>query len=384
MMKNIPFALPDITAREIAAVTECLSSGWLTTGKKCREFEDRFASFVGARHAVAVNSATAAALLILDCLEAARRDLLFVSPYTFSGPAMMAHQLGMRVVLVDVEPGGFNMDPDALEEALSTHPGYMQRIVMPTHFAGQSCRMVPILESAGSRLNCLVVDDAAHALPSHDVNTGFSVGAQGAKATFFSFYATKTLTTGEGGMIATDDEELAVVLRAKRMHGFNRQVFDRYTNLTTGWRYDIAQRGWKANLTDVAAALGIVQLERQMEMLGRRRSIAERYNRAFAGTGAVLPQINRGHACHLYPLQVDRRDEFIAGMAEAGVQCSVHFIPLHHHSYWRSQLNDVDCPNADAAFAREVSLPIYSGMSDDDVDYVIGAALRLLTHKEAA
>jgi len=258
----LPFALPDISQAEIDGVTECLKAGWLTAGRKVKQFEEELARFVGAKHAIAWSSATNAAHLIFDALKINDKCEVIVPAYTFSGPAMMAHRLGAKIVLADCLPGSYQIDPDHVEELITPATA----LVVPTHFAGQACDMKR-LKSICDKQGVLLVDDAAHAFPTVDGSTGRIVGnGKDSMATFFSFYATKTLTTGEGGMITTDSDALADAIRNLRTHGFNRDIADRYTNSQTGWRYDIAAPGWKANMTDVAASLGLVQLHRALEM----------------------------------------------------------------------------------------------------------------------
>ena len=372
---TLPFAVPDIGPEEIEGVVECLKSGWLTSGQKVAEFEDRFAAYVGAKHAIAVNSATSAALLILDALRVQGREVI-VPTYTFSGPAMMAHKLGARVVLADCRPGSYQIDPEQVARLITPFTA----AVMPTHFGGSSCDMRSLREVCEKR-GVPIIDDAAHAFPTTDPFSGLMVGNGSASlATFFSFYATKTLTTGEGGMITTSDDKLARKLRSTRSHGFDRQVFDRYTNVKTGWRYDIADAGWKANLTDVAAAIGLVQLKRADDLCATRANLAEDYfQRLYGVRGIRLPDYDPLSAWHLFPIQVERkRTAFIARMGELGVQCSVHFIPLHEHSAWErilgrdgtSRIPFKQYPNADQMFAGEVSLPLYSKMTSADTKMV--------------
>lgn len=370
-MGLVPFALPDVTEQEVDAVTTCLRSGWLTSGRKVTEFEQRFAEYVCAEHAIAVNSATAGALLIMHALGIGEGDEVIVPTYTFSGPAMMAHQLGATVKLVDCLPGSFQVDPDAVARAITSRT----KLVMPTHFSGSACNIYALLDLC-EPLGIPVVDDAAHAFPTRYPNNLF-VGTGGlTKASFFSFYATKTLTTGEGGMITTNDEALAARIRTLRTHGFNRTIFDRYTNPSTGWRYDIADAGWKANLTDIAAAMGTVQLERSGDMLLDRQNIAQAYRDALQDVREVqLPADDAGSAWHLFPIRVANRDKFIKRMARNHIQCSVHFIPLHHHSYWQAVGVGGQFPHADAAFAEEASLPIFSSMTKGMVQQVIDAVL---------
>jgi dTDP-4-amino-4,6-dideoxygalactose transaminase len=381
----LPFALPDIGDREVEEVTACLRSGWLTTGRKCREFEELFAEYVRAEHAIAVSSATNAALLVMDAIGVGPGWEVLVPSYTFSGPAMMAHKLGADVRFIDVAPGSYQMDPAGLEAALSQGEGRL-RVVMPTHFAGQSCDMRSIVAIAKAK-GCWVFDDAAHALPTFD-KEGRMVGDQGADATFYSFYATKTLTTGEGGMIVTRDSALGEKVRSLRSHGFSRPAFDRYTNPKTGWLYDVSNGGWKANLTDIAAAIGIVQLSRLKDMTERRRDIAEAYVRGLSGEeGIVLPSLEAGHSWHLFPIQVDvDRDEFIEHMSRLGVQCSVHFIPLHLHSFWKSHVSVApeSLKNTEEMFYGEVSLPVYSKMTSSEVEFSIACAKTAIQSSSAS
>jgi dTDP-4-amino-4,6-dideoxygalactose transaminase len=238
------------------------------------------------------------------------------------------------------------------------------------------------LEELCDQHGLALIDDAAHAFPAIDWTVNDLVGSgKHSKATFFSFYATKTITTGEGGMITTNDDALAGRIRKLRLHGFNKELFDRYTNAAAGWRYDISEPGWKANMTDIAAALGIGQLHRAVEMRERRWQIAQAYFKQLEGVpGVKLPEIDEGSAWHLFPIQVEDRDEFVRRMTAAGIQCSVHFIPLHQHSYWQKALGvkPGDFPNADALFAGEVSLPIYSLMTDDDARRVCFAVETIL------
>ena len=364
-MNTMPFAVPDISEREVEAVSECLRSGWVTTGRKTKEFEEKFAAFIGVKHALAVNSATAGALLILDALGVGPGDEVIVPAYTFSGPAMMAHRLGAKIVLCDSQLDNPAMCATALEGLITSKT----KAIMPTHFAGIPFEALGYLEEYRG---IPIIHDAAHAVPSRNSN-GSIVGSTG-KATFFSFYATKCITTGEGGMITTNDDDLADRIRKLRLHGFDKSLFDRYTNAKAGWRYDIAAEGWKANMTDLSAALGIVQLDRSWLMRYLREQVAHDYDAAFEKAGIATLKHPVGSSYHLYQIYVPRRDEFIARMAEKGVQCSVHFIPLHLHSAWqKAGVNE--CPLAENLFKQVVSLPIHSKMIQDDVDRVIAAVV---------
>jgi len=367
---TIPFALPDISDWERAAVDHCLKSGWLTSGRKVKEFEEAFAAYVGAKHAIAVNSATMAALLILDALGVGPGDEVIVPTYTFSGPAMMAHRLGAKVVLADCLPGSYQIDPDQVRRKITDRT----KVVMPTHFGGSACAIDQLKALCDSR-GIAIVDDAAHAFPTRYPSGDLVGNGTYTRATFFSFYATKTITTGEGGMVTTNDDDLAKHIRHLRLHGFDRAIYDRYTNIKTGWRYDIAYPGWKANMTDIAAAMGIVQLKRADFMRVARTEIAALYGRNLADLEhVILPKDDKGSAWHLYPIRVRQRDRFIEEMAARCIQCSVHFIPLHQHSYWRSAVaGNEEFPNADMVFAQSVSLPIYSTLTKEETDRVIAA-----------
>jgi dTDP-4-amino-4,6-dideoxygalactose transaminase len=375
----IPFAPPDITDAEIDAVTQCLRSGWLTTGPNAKALEQQFADVIGAKHARAVGSATLGALLLFDALQVGPGDEVVFPTWTFSGPAMMAHKLGAKVVLTDVD-NDYMMTPDTLLPALT----HRTKLVVPTHFAGKSADIAALSQVISLDW---IVDDAAHAFPTHDASG--KVGNQGTAASFFSFYATKTMTTGEGGMITTHSDDLVQRIDRLRCHGISHDVFDRYSNIDQSWRYDVAYPGWKANLPDVLAAIGRVQLRRSQEMLTRRTAIARYYDEAFRALeliGALLrPSCSPGHARHLYPLRITSptvtRDQFIDRMRKRGVLCSMHFVPLHQHTFWAKTLAGTDqaFPNADRLALQEVSLPIYSTMTQDDLNRVVDAVLEVLS-----
>lgn len=371
---TIPFAKPDITEAEIEAVTTCLRSGWLTTGGVTAEFEKRFAEYVGVKHALAVTSATMGALVTLDALGIGPGDEVIVPAYTFSGPAMMARRLGAKVVFADSTASAPDMSwGDALSKVTSR-----TKAIMPTHFAGN-----PYEFGTGQTHHddIPIIHDAAHAFPA-TYSDGSMVGSSGL-ATFFSFYATKTLTTGDGGMITTNDDALAERIRKLRQHGFNKQLFDRYTNIKAGWAYSIDENGWKANLTDLASSIGLVQLQRANEMRAKRRAIADLYDMVFAHTSVpAYPLVHdAGSAFHLYQIYVDKRAEFIAGMGRRGIQCSVHFIPLPLHPAWHGTAS-ASVHNAIKHYEKAVSLPFYPTMTPYDVAMVLHAALE--TMKELA
>ncbi len=371
---RLPFALPDIGEDEIAAVTAALRSGWVSSGPLVPRFEQRFAEACGhGVTAVALNSATAGLHLALEALGVGPGTEVLVPTWTFTATAEVVVHLGAEPVLVDVDPVTLHID--LADAAAKVTPRTVA--VMPVHFAGQ------VVSPSGLRAfaeahRLAVVEDAAHSFPA--AAEGVTVGAGTSAATVFSFYATKTITTGEGGMLVTRDPDLARRVRVMRLHGFDRDGFDRYRSDRPAWRYDVVAPGHKYNLTDPAAALGLVQLERAEKMRARRAEIAERYRAAFAGLPLDLPApapAGDTHSWHLFVVRlrpdapVDR-DAFVAEMSRFGIGCSVHFIPLHQHSYWRQRyrLTDEMFPAASAEFPRVVSLPIFSAMTDEQVERV--------------
>jgi dTDP-4-amino-4,6-dideoxygalactose transaminase len=375
----LPFALPDIGDEEIAEVVDSLKSGWITTGPKARRFEQDFAAFLGAPdalHCVAVNSATAGLHLALEALGIGSGDEVITSTHTFTATAEVVRYLGADVKLVDVDPVSLNLDPAAVEAAI----GPRTKALIPVHYAGLAADM-PALLALARRHGLKVVEDAAHALPS--TSGGALIGTLGSDATVFSFYANKTITTGEGGMLVTRDAALAQRAQVMRLHGMSRDAFDRFTADRPSWAYEIVAPGFKYNLTDLAAAIGLHQLRRAHAFQRRRATIAAAYGAAFADLPLIAPAgppSGETHAWHLYPLrlgdaaEVDR-DRFIDRLFARGIGCSVHYIPLHLQPYWRDRyaLSPTMFPHSQRAYERLVSLPIYPRMSDADVERVIGA-----------
>jgi perosamine synthetase len=370
----LPFALPDMDEAEVAAVAEVIRSGWLTTGAKVRAFETAFAERVGARHAIAVNSCTAALHLALEAIGVSPGDRVITTPYTFATSGEVIRYLGAHPVFVDVCPDTLNIDPDQVAAALR---GERAAAILPVHIAGEPCDLDALRAVAG---DTPIIEDAAHALPAR--LRGRMIGAQ-SQVTCFSFYATKTLSTGEGGMITTDDDAVADRCRIMSLHGISRDAWKRYT-AEGSWRYEILAPGFKYNLTDIAAALGLVQLGKLDAMWRRRAELAARYDRAFAGCPELeLPArgADNQHAWHLYMLRVDNdrlaggRDALVTELRRRNIGASVHFIPLHTHPYYRETYGFApsDFPIATREFGREVSLPIYSRMTDRDADDVIAA-----------
>jgi perosamine synthetase len=390
----IPFALPDIGDGEIAAVVDVLRSRWLTTGDQVRRFEEEFRATVGATHAVALNSCTAAMHLSLEALGIDRGDLVFLSPYTFAATAEVVRYLGARPVFVDVDPTTLNIDAARLRETVERYAGARSgrpRAIMPVHIAGVPCEMEPIWQLA-REFDLAVVEDAAHAFPTRFGDHVVGRIPDGiAGSVCFSFYATKTITTGEGGMMVTEDLALADRARSMSLHGLSKQAWTRYSS-GGSWAYDIVAPGFKYNLTDIAAAIGRAQLGRATAMRTRRAEIAQRYTNAFSTLASLeCPTVPPGvtSAWHLYLLRLDpqaasiARDEFIDELTRAGIGTSVHFIPLHLHSYYANTYGYApgDFPVATREYKRVVSLPIYSSMSDADVERVIRTVMALVVER---
>ncbi|HSO70175.1 MAG TPA: DegT/DnrJ/EryC1/StrS family aminotransferase [Arachnia sp.] len=381
-MAFLPFARPDITEAEIQAVVETMRSGWLTTGPNAAAFEREFIEFLGAdAQGVAVNSATAGLHLAFEAIGVRPGAEVLVPTWTFTATAEAVRYLGGDPVLVDADPDTLCIDLSDAERKVTERTV----AIAPVHYAGLGVPNGALTEFA-HRHNLKVVEDAAHAFPT--INEGTLIGAHGHTATVYSFYATKTMTTGEGGMVVTPDPELAARMRTMRLHGINRDVFDRYSSSKPSWHYDVVAPGYKYNLTDTAAAMGRVQLQRTPEMVARRTAIAEQFDAAFADLPVTLPaRAPEGstHAWHIYNLRLTAdapvdRDTFINKMGEAEVGTSVHFIPLHLQPYWRDTYHHLpgDFPIATAEFQRTVSLPIFSAMTGDDVAKVTNAVRGIL------
>lgn len=371
----LPFHVPAIGEEEIAAVVGVLKSGWLTTGSKVKEFEQQFCRFVGARHAVAVNSATAALHLGLAAVGIKEGDEVIVPTMTFAATAEVVLYLKAKPVLVDCTADTLNIDPVAIERAITPRT----KAIIPVHFAGQPCDSERISSLARTH-GLKVIEDAAHALPARDHSR--MIGSIG-DITCFSFYATKTITTGEGGMATTNNPEWAENMRMLSLHGISHDAWNRYSS-EGSWYYEVTHVGYKYNLTDIAASLGIEQLKKCRRFAEARRRIADAYSAAFADLaeiGAPFSEPDKEHAWHLYVIRLElerltiNRREFIEALREMNIGSSVHFIPLHLHPFYRQTFGyqPADFPEAAGAYERIVSLPIYPNMSDADVEDVIGA-----------
>ncbi len=378
----LPFALPDVADEEIEAVTEAMRSGWLTTGPRAAAFEHEFASFLGGDvHAVALNSATAGLHLSLEAAGIRADDEVLVPTWTFTSTAEVVRYLGAHPIFVDVDPVTLTIDLERAAAAVTPRT----RAIMPVHFAGLAVHRDGLAAFA-HRHELIVVEDAAHAFPT--LSSGSLIGRGDSTAVVFSFYATKTMTTGEGGMVVTPHESLARRIRTMRLHGISRDVFDRYRATVPSWSYEIVAPGYKYNLTDPAAAMGRVQLRRSPQMRDRRAEIAARYDEAFSDVPLDLPAhppAGDRHAWHLYVVRLREdsghsRDAFMDAMFTEGIGCSVHFTPLHRHPYWRLtyRLEDAQFPVASREFARVASLPIFSSMTDHQVERVVSGVRRVL------
>jgi dTDP-4-amino-4,6-dideoxygalactose transaminase len=376
----VSFARPDIGREEEEAVLRVLRSGWLTTASEARAFEEEFARYVGAPYALAVNSATAGLHLALEALGVGAGDRVMTTPYTFTATAEVIRYMGADPLFVDIEPGSFHIDPDGVEKALGRVSGERVRVIMPVHIGGAVRGMDRITAIAKSH-GIPVVEDAAHAFPSR-TRAGYA-GTLG-DIGVYSFYATKPITTGEGGMVVTTSPQVAKRAGLMRLHGIDREVWNRYTASNASWRYAVVEAGFKYNMTDLAAAIGRVQLRRAQEFLDKRRAIAERYSEAFADRDYLtLPEDSEGHAWHLFLLRVNEeklkitRDEFIERLQEKGIGTSVHFIPLHIHPYYEKRygFRAEDFPVAYKTYCRVISLPIYPAMSEEDTGRVIEAVI---------
>ena len=388
----LPFALPEIGEEEIQEVVNCLRSGWLTTGPKTRQFETDFEAMLNAAgggvaagnqpvQAIAVNSATAGLHLALEAIGIGPGDEVIVPTHTFTATAEVVRYLGADPVFVDVLPGSLNIDPALVRAAITNKT----KAIMPVHFAGLAADMSAIVSIAQEH-GLKVVEDAAHALPC--VVNGVAVGNLQTDAAVFSFYANKTITTGEGGMVVSRNPEIIKRCKTMRLHGINRDVFDRFTSKAPSWYYEVVAPGFKYNLTDLASAMGIHQLKKAELFRAKRQAIVDQYNAAFENLPVVLPQgaaANSLHSWHLYILRLSdqcplTRDQFVDALYAQGIGCSVHYIPLHLQPYWREmyKLKTDNFPVSQKAYERMVSIPLYSKMTQSEIDRVIHAVQSIL------
>ncbi len=375
--KFIPFALPDIGNEEIEAVVETLKTGWITTGPKTREFEHKFAEFIGGEvEAIAVNSATSGLHLVLEACGITTDDEVIVPTLTFTSSAEVVRYLGAHPVFVDCDSNTLNIDIDQIEAKITAKT----KAILVVHIAGLACDMKRVIDLA-RQYKLKVIEDAAHALPTTLNNV--LIGRHDSDAIVYSFYATKTITTGEGGMIITKNLDIAKRCKVMRLHGISSDAFDRYVSSKPSWYYEIIAPGFKYNLTDIASAMGICQLAKVYQFQEKRAQMAKCYLEELKGLPIKMPPniINPDtdmHAWHLFLINIlpeakINRDQFIKKMSEHRIGTSVHFIPLHMQPYWKDTYHLVpqDFPNATHYFESAVSLPIYTKLTDADFRYII-------------
>jgi dTDP-4-amino-4,6-dideoxygalactose transaminase len=371
----LPYNLPDISDVELDAVAETLRSGWLAPGPRVKQFEADFAAYTGAKHAIALDSATAGMHLGLIASGIGPGDEVITTPTTFAATVNVIIHAGATPVLADISIDDYCIDPAAIERAITSRT----KAIMPVHHGGSACRMEEILAIA-RRHGLRVIEDAAHAVGTYI--GGRSVGTFG-DATVFSFYPTKNVTTGRGGMLTTEDDALAERCRLLALHGMSNDAWDRYT-ARGSWAYQVLAAGYNYAMSDFQAALGGAQFSRIDEFQSRRRVLALALSERLGALPEIITPIERDgttHAWHLYVVRLRpeartiSRDEFIVAMKERGIGTSVHFIPIHHHPYYRETYGWApgDFPVADQAFETMVSLPLYTRMTDAALDRVATA-----------
>ena len=375
----LPFSPPFIGEEEIAEVVDSLRSGWITTGPKTKRFEQAFAEYLGAPAALGLSSCTAGLHTALEVAGIGPGDEVITTPMTFTATVAVVEHVGARPVLVDVEPDTLNIDPALVRAAVTERT----RAVIAVHYGGHPCELDE-LRAICAEHDLLLVEDAAHAIPAR--YKGAFIGS-GDNPVAFSFYATKNLTTAEGGMLTGDPQMIDKAI-VTSLHGMDRDAWKR-NDRTGSWRYDIITPGFKYNMTDIQAAMGLRQLEKLAAMHARRRELVALYNEGFAGTDAFDLPVERDevdHAWHLYPLRIREgalkisRDEMIEELRERNIGTSVHFIPVHTFTYYREKYGYVpgDFPVAWRESERLISLPLHPGLSDGDLGDVVGAVLDVL------
>jgi len=373
---NIPFHKTHTTQEEIEEVVKAIKSGWITMGPKTIEFEKEFKDYIEVEEAISLNSATAALHLALKAIGLKRGDEVILPTNTFIATAEVVTYFDAIPVLCDIEENTHNIDASKIETLITPKT----KAIIPVHFAGQPCDMDKIYEIA-KKYNLKVIEDAAHAIPSSykDVKIG---SLEGTDITCFSFYATKTLSTGEGGMAVTNNPDFAKSIKINRLHGISRDAWDRYTSKGS-WYYEVVDNGNKYNTTDINASLGLVQLKKQKLLREKRAKIASTYIEAFKNSKNItLPFIkeDRETSWHLFVIKIQNRDEVIEKLKQNGIGCSVHFIPVHKHPYYKEKYHyqDKDYPVANKVFEKSLSLPIYPDMSNEEVKYVIKNVLEIV------
>lgn len=378
----LPFARPLIEQEDIEEVVDTLNSDWLTTGPKTHLFEDNFAKYIGCKYAMAVNSCTAALHISLGALGIGKDDEIITTPYTFISTVNVILQQRATPVFVDIDSDTFNINPDLIRGKINKKT----KAIMPVHFAGQPCEMDKIIKIAKDN-NLFIIEDAAHAISAE--YEGRKIGNIG-DTTSFSFYPTKNITTSEGGMITTNNEKVANKCKILSLHGISKDAWKRYS-AEGSWYYEVIYPGYKYNMTDIQASLGLHQLEKLNNFQKKRENIVKAYNEAFKDMEEiVIPYVknNIKHAWHLYVIKIVperlkiNRNQFIEALKAENIGTSVHFIPAHLHPYYRDNygFKSGDFPNAEYAFERVISLPLFPKMTDEDVNDVINAVRKIVEY----
>jgi len=381
---RIPFARVDCSGNEVEYVRQVLASGWLTTASRTRELEQRFGAYVDARHALAVNSCTSGLHLALDALGVTLGDRVFVPSMTFTASAEVIRYLGAEPVVLDVDYETSSLSVEILQRAIAAHPNV--KTLVGVHFGGRAMPMIGGLVDLCRHAGVRILEDAAHALPTRD--KGRLVGTFG-DITCFSFYANKTMTTGEGGMVTTENDEYAERIRLMRLHGINRDVWDRFQSVKPSWEYDVVAPGYKYNMPDLNAAVGLAQFERLDEMHRERMRCARRYLDRLASMELLrlppVPEPFEDSSWHLFPIRVRpeaslSRNEIIERLAARGIGTSVHYKPIHRLSYYRDRytLDASAFPGAEALWQQTISLPIYNLLTDREIDFICDALADVL------
>ena len=362
---QIPFHKPHITQKEIDNVIDIMRSGWLTMGPKTIEFEIAFKKYIGSQFSISVNSATAALHLALNAVGIKKNDEVILPTNTFIATAEAVVYIGAKPILCDIEANYHNIDINLIESLITPKT----KAIIPVHFGGHSCEMDEIIRIA-KQYNLKIIEDAAHALPSLYKNKKIGTFSD---AVCFSFYATKTLSTGEGGMVTTNNKKIAKKVSLQRLHGINGDAWKRYER-NNDWYYEVIDLGYKYNTTDIQSAIGLVQLEKLEWMRDERKMIAEKYKNAFAGKLNFINEDNNNESSwHLFVIKIGNRDELHQKLKEKGISTSVHFIPIHKHPYYKKRFsfNNRDYPVANRVFEQSLSLPIYPGLGEMEVEYII-------------
>lgn len=375
----VPFSRPAFDSEEEEAVLKVMRSGWITTAKEALAFEKEFSEMTGSPFCLAVNSNTSGLQLAMDACGIKQGTKILTTPYTFISTATSAIHLGGDVVYADIEKDTYSISPDEIEKKLKADSSI--KAIVPVHIAGNVCNMDKILEIA-KKYNVYVIEDAAHSFPS--VTKKGYAGTLG-DIGVFSFYATKTITTAEGGMVCTNSEELAKHMTTMRMHGIDRTVWDRYTSKHSSWEYDVVDAGFKFNMPDILAAIGRVQLKKANMFFDKRKKIVAAYNEAFSKYDYFeLPPDGDGNAWHLYLLRINSdkcgisRDVFASKLQENGIGISMHFIPHFHFTYWKNRgLNAKDFPNAERQFQKTLTLPMWPDMTEQMIQKVIETVIKI-------